>query len=66
MISKFGDCDWSPISLDLIALDFFLWSYVKTKVYANKPQTIEQLKKNICDVAGTNIEMCEKVMQKYD
>ncbi|CAH1109994.1 unnamed protein product [Psylliodes chrysocephalus] len=34
-------------SPDLTAPDFFLWGYLKERVYANKPRTIEQLKENI-------------------
>jgi len=31
-------------SPDLTPCDFFLWGYLKTKVYACRPGTIEQLK----------------------
>ncbi|KAF7277405.1 hypothetical protein GWI33_007720, partial [Rhynchophorus ferrugineus] len=29
------------------APDFFLWGFLKSKVYVNKPQTIQHLKDNI-------------------
>jgi hypothetical protein len=47
VISRFGDVNWPPRSCDLTPLDFFLWGYVKDKVYANHPQTIPDLKTNI-------------------
>ncbi|XP_075164295.1 uncharacterized protein LOC142236896 [Haematobia irritans] len=38
---------WPPRSPDLTAPDFFLWGYLKDKVYVNNPQTLQQLKDNI-------------------
>lgn len=38
---------WPSRSCDSTPLDFFLWGYLKSLVYANKPQTIEVLKTNI-------------------
>lgn len=38
---------WPPRSPDLTPLDFFLFGYLKSKVYANDPQTLEDLKENI-------------------
>ena len=35
MISRKGDYNWPPRSCDLTPLDFFLWGYVKDKVYAD-------------------------------
>lgn len=34
-----GPVDWSPSSCDLTPPDCFLWGYVKSLVYANKPGT---------------------------
>ena len=42
VISLRGD-KWPPRSCDLTSCDFFLWRFVKSKVYANKPSTILQL-----------------------
>lgn len=49
LISKNSDFPWPPRSPDLTAPDFFLWGYLKDKVYLNKPETIRQLKQNIRD-----------------
>lgn len=64
VISKNGDVDWPPRSPDLTAPDFFLWGYLKSKAYANKPETLEQLKQNIRDeINEIPREMCENVMK---
>jgi len=44
VISREGDVNWPPRSCDLTPLDFFLWDYLKSQVYMNKPQTIDALK----------------------
>ena len=45
LISRFGK--WPPRSCYLTPLDFFLWGYVKSLVYADKPQTLNHLVDNI-------------------
>jgi hypothetical protein len=44
--------------------DYFLWGYLKQVVYSNRPQTIEDLKKNT-EVAISNIsqETLKKVVR---
>ena len=44
LISLRGDIDWPARSPDLNPCNFFLWAYLKSKVYSNRPQSIEQLK----------------------
>ncbi|GFX56416.1 uncharacterized protein TNCV_73621 [Trichonephila clavipes] len=39
LISRFGPVNWPPRSCDLTPLDYFLWGYVKSLVYADKLQT---------------------------
>ena len=39
--------DWPPHSPDLNPLDFFLWGYLKSKVYSPLPLTLAQLEQNI-------------------
>lgn len=46
-IGRGGPREWPPRSPDLNPLDFFLWGYMKSTVYANRPRTLEQLKENI-------------------
>ncbi|KAJ4447785.1 hypothetical protein ANN_09793 [Periplaneta americana] len=38
---------WPPRSPDLTTPDFFLWGYLKDRVYATRPQTMGDLKHNI-------------------
>ena len=47
IISRNSDFEWPPRSPDLTASDFWLWGYLKDKVYVNKPRTIQELKSNI-------------------
>ena len=47
LISRFGDIHWPPRSPDLTPPDFFLWGFLKSKVYQNSPQNLDQLKANI-------------------
>ncbi|GFY06614.1 putative transposable element [Trichonephila clavipes] len=47
LISRFGPVNWPPRSCDLTPLDYFLWGYVKSLVYADKPQTFDHLEDNI-------------------
>ncbi|GFU96383.1 uncharacterized protein TNCV_89591 [Trichonephila clavipes] len=50
LISRFGPVNWPPRSCDLTPLDYFLWDYVKSLVYADKPQTLDHLEDNIRSV----------------
>lgn len=52
VISRNDDINWPPKSCDSTPLNFCVWGYVKGKVYANKPQTIPELKDNIRRVIG--------------
>ncbi|GFU99624.1 transposable element Tc3 transposase [Trichonephila clavipes] len=47
LISRFGPVNCPPSSCDLTPLDYFLWGYVKSFVYADKPQTLDHLEDNI-------------------
>ena len=49
IISRRADVVWPPRSCDQTPLDYYLWSAVKDKCYADKPQTIDALKDNICE-----------------
>ena len=41
------DVEWPPRSPDLTPCDFFLWGYVKDKVFATPPQNINELRQRI-------------------
>ena len=53
VVSRFGDFPWPPRSPDLSACDFFLWGYLKSKVYVRKPRTVDDLKVSICEEIAT-------------
>ncbi|GFW15708.1 DUF4817 domain-containing protein [Trichonephila clavipes] len=66
LISRFGPVNWPPRSCDLTPLDYFLWSYVKSLVYADKPQTLDHLEDNIRRViADIRPQMLEKVIKNW-
>ena len=47
LISRFSGFNWPSCSPDLTASDFFLWGYLKERVYVNNPRTVQELKNNI-------------------
>ncbi|GFU54502.1 heat shock 70kDa protein 8 [Trichonephila clavipes] len=66
LISRFGPVNWPPRSCDLTPLDYFLWGYVKSLVYADKPQTLDHLEDNIRRViADIRSQMLEKVIENW-
>ncbi|GFU18845.1 uncharacterized protein TNCV_1085831 [Trichonephila clavipes] len=66
LISRFGPVNWPPRSCDLTPLDYFLWGYVKSLVYADKPQTLDPLEDNIRRViADIRPQILEKVIENW-
>ncbi|GFY07170.1 DUF4817 domain-containing protein [Trichonephila clavipes] len=66
LISRFGPVNWLLRSWDLTPLDYFLWGYVKSLVYADKPQTLDHLEDNIRRViADIRPQMLEKVIENW-
>ncbi|GFU47386.1 uncharacterized protein TNCV_3108861 [Trichonephila clavipes] len=66
LISHFGPVNWPPRSCNLTLLDCFLWGYVKSLVYADKPQTLDHLEDNIHRViADIRPQMLEKVIENW-
>ena len=57
---------WPPRSCNLTPLDYFLWSYVKSMVYANKPATIDELCTNIeREIAVVSADLCLKIDKNW-
>ena len=53
LISRNAAFKWPPYSPDLNPLDFFLWGYLKSRVYRSPyPKTVEELKKSIRSECG--------------
>ncbi|GFX17968.1 putative transposable element [Trichonephila clavipes] len=66
LISRFGPVNWPKKSCDLTPLDYFLRGYVKSLVYADKPQTLDHLEDNIRRViADIRPQMLEKVIENW-
>lgn len=58
--------DWPPYSPDLNPCDFFLWGYLKDRVYANRPRTILELKDAISDeIQSIPAETFRKVAENF-
>jgi hypothetical protein len=49
VISRRGNTEWPARLPNLNACDFFLWGYLKSKVYEKKPRTTVDLEQNIRD-----------------
>ena len=41
--------EWPPRSPDLTPCDFFMWGYLKDKVFSTPPENIQQLRQKIID-----------------
>ena len=66
VISRNGDIPWPARSPDLTACDLFLWGYLKSKVFANKPRNIQELKTAIREeIANITVEMLQRVMRNF-
>ena len=67
VISRFGDVSWPPRSPDLLICNFFLWGYLKSRVYTNRSRTIEELKLSIRqEIAALLQRMLERAMQDFE
>ncbi|CAH2091278.1 unnamed protein product [Euphydryas editha] len=66
IVLRFGSVNWSPRSCDLTPLDYFLWGYVKSLLYSNKPEAIGHLEDNIWRViADIRLQMLEKFIENW-
>ena len=57
---------WPPRSPDLTPCDFFLWGFLKSKVYQTRPSTIPELKERITAAfQEVTREMCQQTVVSY-
>ena len=57
---------WPPHSPDLTPSDYFLWGYLKGRVYQNKPRTTDALKANITEeIQAVTADILARTFQKY-
>jgi len=67
-IGRDGPTLWPPRSSDITPLDFFLWGYVKDKVFSTPVPGITNLKARITDAFGTKKaeDMLENTWREID
>ncbi|XP_065200387.1 uncharacterized protein LOC135842968 [Planococcus citri] len=66
IISLNTEISWPPRSPDFSACDFFLWGYLKSKVYQDDPRTLKQLLDNIIRESRLiRREMLNKVFNNF-
>lgn len=46
-IGRRGPVAWPPRSPDMTPMDYFLWGYIKCKVYQTEPTTVENMQQRI-------------------
>jgi len=51
-IGRRRQIEWLPCSPNLSLLDYFLWGYLKGKVYTTKPRYLEELRQRIIEEAA--------------
>ena len=65
-ISCFGDITWPACSPELAVPDYFLWGYLKSKVYKTCPANIDDLKQWILEcIQGIPKEMLQRVTKAF-
>jgi len=62
LISRRCDPQWWTHSTDLNPPDFYMWGYLKDRVYGNNPQTIPDLKAAIRAIPS---EECGRVIENF-
>lgn len=66
LVSLRGDLGWPARSPDLSICDFFLWGYLKEKVFKHRPHTLEELKTRIREeIATIPVDMCQKAVESF-
>lgn len=65
-IGRRGTIEWPPRSPDLTPLDYFLWGYLKERVYKTRPVNIDDLKQRISNEIDTiTVEMLRNVRDEF-
>ena len=62
MVGRGGPTPWPPRSPDITPLDFFLWRYVKDRVYATRVPDLKTPKRRITEaIANITTEMLQNM-----
>ena len=60
------EIEWPSYSPDLSPPDFFLWGYLKDRVFKDRPKTIPELKENIIEeIKGIKRSVLKSVMENF-
>ena len=66
-IGRGGPISWPPRSPDITPLDFFLWGYVKDRVFATPVQDLHDLRTRILDtIATVPMDMLDRTWHEID
>ena len=66
-VSRRADVVWLPQTCDLTPLNYYLWGAVKDKCYADSPETIDALKKNISEaIDEIQLHTIDNVLKKLN
>lgn len=66
VVSKRCEIQWPPYSPDLSPPDFYLWGYLKDRVYQEKPKDLHQLKQKIREeIESIQTKVLKGVMQNF-
>lgn len=66
VVSLRGDIGWPPRSPDLSPCDYFLWGYLKSRVFTHRPRTLEELRAAIRqEIAAIPQDMIRRVMTRF-
>lgn len=66
-IGRRGHLEWPPRSPDLTPPDFFLWGYLKDKVYSHSIQNVDHLRDVILhEFNNIPLEMCRKACENVE
>ncbi|KAK7096852.1 hypothetical protein V1264_003899 [Littorina saxatilis] len=67
LLSRRTDNPWPPYSPDLNPADYFLWGYLKERVYTGNPRTSEELKESIRrEIRRIPAEMLTRVVDNFN
>lgn len=66
-IGRRGHIEWPPRSPDLTPLDFFVWGYLKSKIYATQPESLDDLRNRIInECRQITPEMLRNVRERFE
>ena len=60
--------EWPPRSPDLTPCNFFLWGYLKSKVFVSPPDSLDDLRQRICTSFKNRIlfkERCVRLKEEF-